>query len=81
MSQCLVLCVIQPFSHFQCSSICHGRSNLGRIVCRLELLDSGATPTTLVTEGSDDEIYSVEYDYNRDILFWADQTSDTIMVR
>ncbi|XP_067938207.1 sortilin-related receptor-like [Watersipora subatra] len=33
----------------------------------------------LVSGSSVSEVYSVEFDYNRDILYWADQDTDSIM--
>lgn len=34
----------------------------------------------LVNGSAHNEIYSVEFDYNRDVLFWADQDTDSVMV-
>lgn len=47
----------------------------------MDLLGSTTVqPSLLVNRASEDEIYSVEFDYNRDILMWADHTTDSIMV-
>jgi len=52
--------------------------NLSTVIIRYDLMSG--KKEFLVNGSAHNEIYSVEFDYNRDVLFWADQDTDSVMV-